>query len=228
MLANPVFREVLGNTFVYGFLQVFLTTLIGLGCALLADSGLNRFGSVFKVAVFYPYILPWTVAAMVWMYIFHPTRGIVNALLGMRIQWLNDFKLTLYVLVFISVWKTAGFNFLLFLSGLQSIPKDLYEAVRLETDSRSAAFWRITLPNCRSGVLAGTILAFARALGEYGATSMLAGYTPGRTATISTTVYQLWRTGDDLLAYKWVAVNIAISVVVLMFLNLAEGRKRRA
>ena len=53
------------------------------------------------------------------------------------------------------------------------------------------------MPTCRQGIIAGVVLAFARALGEYGATSMLIGYTPGKTATISTTVYQLWRTGDD-------------------------------
>ena len=58
-------------------------------------------------------------------------------------------------------------------------------------------FWHIRMPVCRQGILAGTVLSFARALGEYGATSMIAGYTPGRTATISTTVYQLWRTGQD-------------------------------
>jgi molybdate transport system permease protein len=55
---------------------------------------------------------------------------------------------------------------------------------------------------------------------------MVAGYTPGKTATISTTVYQLWRTGDDLLAYKWVAVNIAISFVVLIALNILEHRNK--
>ena len=67
-------------------------------------------------------------------------------------------------------------------------------------------------------------------LGEYGATSMVSGYTPGRTATISTTVYQLWREGSDALAYKWVFVNIAISFAVLMALNIFEKRsgKRRA
>jgi molybdate transport system permease protein len=56
---------------------------------------------------------------------------------------------------------------------------------------------------------------------------MVAGYTPGRTATISTTVYQLWRTGDDLLAYRWVAVNIAISFVVLIAINFF-GRKLKS
>ena len=63
--------------------------------------------------------------------------------------------------------------------------------------SNTFIFWRIRMPYCRQGILAGAVLAFARALGEYGATSMLIGYTPGRTATISTSVYQYWRTGDD-------------------------------
>ena len=71
---------------------------------------------------------------------------------------------------------------------------------------------------------AGTVLAFARALGEYGATSMIAGYTPGKTATISTTVYQLWQTNNDALAMKWVIVNMAISTVVLLAVNMLERR----
>ena len=91
--------------------------------------------------------------------------------------------------------------------------------------SNTYIFWRIRLPVCRQGILAGTVLAFARALGEYGATSMLAGYTPGRTATIATTVYQLWRTDNEALAFRWVLVNLAISGVVLVAVNLLE-RKR--
>ena len=82
------------------------------------------------------------------------------------------------------------------------------------------------MPCCKQGILAGTVLAFARALGEYGATSMVAGYTPGRTATISTTVYQLWRTNDDALAFKWVVVNLAISAVVLLAVNLLEKKQK--
>ena len=72
----------------------------------------------------------------------------------------------------------------------------------------------------------GIVLAFARALGEYGATSMLIGYTPGRTATISTTVYQLWRTGKDGEAFLWVAVNLAISAAVLLAVSLIERRQK--
>ena len=90
--------------------------------------------------------------------------------------------------------------------------------------SNTYIFWRITMPACRQGILAGTVLAFARALGEYGATSMIAGYTPGKTATISTTVYQLWSIGNDTLAMKWVLVNLAISAVVLLAVNMLERK----
>lgn len=94
--------------------------------------------------------------------------------------------------------------------------------------SNTYIFWRIRMPACRQGILAGGVLAFARALGEYGATSMIAGYTPGRTATISTTVYQLWRTDNDALAFRWVVVNVVISAVVLLIVNLLEKRERGA
>ena len=85
-------------------------------------------------------------------------------------------------------------------------------------------FWRIRMPACRQGILAGMVLAFARALGEYGATSMVAGYIPGKTATISTTVYQLWRTDRDVQAMQWILINVAISAAVLLAINLLERR----
>ena len=93
--------------------------------------------------------------------------------------------------------------------------------------SNTWIFWRVRMPYCRQGILAGTVLAFARALGEYGATSMIAGYTPGKTATIATTVYQLWRTNDEAGAMQWVLVDIVISAVVLLAVNLLERKQRQ-
>lgn len=94
--------------------------------------------------------------------------------------------------------------------------------------SNTYIFWKIRMPVCRQGILAGTVLGFARALGEYGATSMLIGYIPGKTATISTTVYQLWRTNDDAGAFRWVMVNMAISAVILLIVNMLEKKSRGA
>lgn len=88
-------------------------------------------------------------------------------------------------------------------------------------------FWYIKLPICKQGIIAGSVLSFARALGEFGATSMICGYIPGKTATIATTVYQLWRTNDDFKAMIWVAINIVISSVMLLFVNFFEKSQIR-
>lgn len=114
----------------------------------------------------------------------------------------------------------------------ESFDGDLADAARTLGLSEGYVFWHVRMPVCRQGILAGAVLAFARALGEYGATSMLAGYTPGRTATIATTVYQLWRTDNEAAALQWVLVDVAISAVVLLAVNLLEkkqkqGRQRR-
>lgn len=90
--------------------------------------------------------------------------------------------------------------------------------------SNAYIFWRIRMPYCRQGILAGTVLAFARALGEFGATIMVAGYIPGKTATISTTVYQFWRINNDEMALRWVLINITISAIVLLAVNMLEKR----
>ena len=88
------------------------------------------------------------------------------------------------VVVFPLMYRTARGAF-------ESFDETLAQAGRTLGLSDTVIFWRIRMPCCRQGLLAGMVLSFARALGEYGATSMIAGYTPGRTATISTTVYQL-------------------------------------
>ncbi len=108
----------------------------------------------------------------------------------------------------------------------ESFDESLADAARTLGISDFQIFWKIRLPNCRQGVLAGVILAFARGIGEYGATSMIAGYTPGRTATIATEVYQLWRTGNDRMALTWVLINIVISAAAMLVINFLERKNR--
>ena len=90
--------------------------------------------------------------------------------------------------------------------------------------SNTYIFWRILLPNCKAGIVAGVVLAFARGLGEYGATSMVAGYIANRTATISTTVAYFWQTNQDAQAMRWVMINLIISFVVMLVVNVFEIR----
>ena len=92
--------------------------------------------------------------------------------------------------------------------------------------SNTYIFWRIILPNSRHGLLAGAVLAFARGLGEFGATIMLAGNMPGKTQTISVAVYSAMAAGNDALAYKWVFINLAISFAAMISMNLVNVKNR--
>ena len=179
---------------------------------------------VLDVILTLPLVLPPTVVGYLLLRVLGPRRPIgawVLAMFGVKLTmtwWSAIFATT--VVIFPLMYRTARGAF-------ESFDETLAWSGKTLGLSNSYIFWRIRMPCCRQGILAGTVLAFARALGEYGATSMIAGYTPGRTATISTTVYQLWRTNDDGLAFRWVLVNMAISFAVLLAVNLLEKRERR-
>ncbi len=170
-----------------------------------------------------PLVLPPTVCGWFLLFIF----GLRNPAGQFLQQFGFQFVMTWYggilaasVVAFPLMYRTARGAF-------ESFDETLSWSGKTLGLSNSYIFWRIRMPACRQGILAGTVLAFARALGEYGATSMLIGYTPGRTATISTTVYQLWRTNDDAGAITWVLVNLAISTVVLLTVNFLERKNKQ-
>lgn len=170
-----------------------------------------------------PLVLPPTVVGYCLLRLLGPKRPLgawVLAVFGTRLtmQWWSAI-FAAAVVSFPLMYRTARAAF-------EAFDEDLAHAARTLGLSNFYIFRRIRMPACRQGLAAGTVLAFARALGEYGATSMLAGYIPGKTATISTTVYQLWRLGDDALAARWVLVNVAISAAVLLALNLLERRPK--
>ncbi len=178
---------------------------------------------VLDVVLTLPLVLPPTVVGYLLLRLLGPNRVLGAWVLEqfgvkMVMTWWSAIFATI-VVAFPLMYRTARGAF-------ESFDETLADAGRTLGLSGSYIFWRVRMPFCKQGILAGTVLAFARALGEYGATSMIAGYTPGRTATISTTVYQLWRTGDDAGATRWVLVNLAISAVVLLAVNLLESRQK--
>ena len=180
---------------------------------------------VLDVVLTLPLVLPPTVVGWLLLILLGPKRPVglwVLETFGVKLvmTWWSAIFATV-VVAFPLMYRTARGAF-------ESFDHTLADAGQTLGLSNTYIFWRIRMPYCRQGILAGTVLAFARALGEYGATSMIAGYTPGRTATISTTVYQLWRTDKDLEAFQWVLINIAISAVFLLAVNLLEARQKQS
>ena len=197
---------------------------VGVGAAQLIAKLPRLAKGVLDVVLTLPLVLPPTVVGYLLLLLLGPKRSVGAWVLehfGLKLTmtwWSAIFACI--VVAFPLMYRTARGAF-------EAYDRSLTHAAQTLGKSKVWAFWRVQIPCCRQGILAGAVLAFARALGEYGATSMVAGYTPGATATVSTTVYQLWRTGDDALAFRWVMVNIAISAVVLLAMNWLEGRARR-
>ena len=179
---------------------------------------------VVDVVLMLPLVLPPTVVGWMILMLLGPKRIIGGWIL-------EHFGIKLVMTWWSAIFGTAAVAFPLMYrtarGSFESYDETLSDAARCLGTPEFRIFWRIKVPSCRKSLLAGVVLAFARALGEYGATSMIAGYTPGRTATIATTVYQLWRTGDDAGAFRWVMINIAISAVFLIALNTLEKKNRR-
>ena len=170
-----------------------------------------------------PLVLPPTVVGFFLLCLIGPKGPVGSSALELfgtplTMRWYSAIFATVIV-TFPLMYRTARGAF-------ESFDRTLTDAGRTLGRSNCYLFWRVMMPTCRQGILAGAVLAFARALGEYGATSMVSGYIPGRTATISTAVYQLWREGNDALAYRWAAVNLLIAFVVLAAVNLLEQNRK--
>ena len=178
---------------------------------------------ILDVILTLPMVLPPTVCGYFLLLIFGARRPLGQFLmqLGLKVvmNWPGGVAAAV-VVAFPLMYRTARGAF-------ESFDQNLAWAGQTLGLSNTWIFWKVRMWACRQGILAGTVLAFARALGEYGATSMLIGYTPGRTATVSTTVYQLWRTNDEQGAFFWVMVNLAISAAVLLTVNMLEKKNGR-
>ena len=177
---------------------------------------------ILDVILTLPMVLPPTVCGYFLLLVFGNRRplGMFLADIGLKLvmNWPGGVAAAV-VVSFPLMYRTARGAF-------ESFDENLVWAGQTLGLSNTWIFWRVRMRACRQGILAGAVLAFARALGEYGATSMLIGYTPGRTATVSTTVYQLWRTNDESGALFWVMINLGISAAVLLTVNLLEKRDR--
>lgn len=212
------------NSIRIALISTAIVLVLGIGAADLVVR-LPRFVKGILDSLFtLPLVLPPTVVGYLLLLLLGPKRVIGRWFLetfGLKLTmnwWSAVFATS--VIIFPLMYRTSRGAF-------EAFDRTYEQAGQTLGLGRAYIFFRIVLPCCRTGIIAGVILSFARALGEYGATMMISGYTPFRTATISTTVYQLWRTDNDALAAKWVLINIAISTVVLLAINLVEGRGKR-
>jgi multiple sugar transport system permease protein len=147
---SPLFWIALRNTIYYVAVGGPLSVVVSLLAAVLINAKLTRWKPFFRSAFFAPWVTTLVAVALVWRYVYHPQYGPLNAFLGALglgpIDWLGDPRWAMPAIIVVSVWKNFGYNMLIFLAGLQSIPEELYEAAALDGAGAWHRFRHITLP----------------------------------------------------------------------------------
>lgn len=149
VLSSEIFRIVLINTAVFTVVSVAATMALGLGLALLLNQPL-RWRDGARAVLFTPTVLSGAAIAIVWIYIFDPRFGLLAQILGwfgiLSPNWLSDPNWAMTALLIVYIWKNTGYAVVIYLAGLQTIDRTLYEAARIDGAGPWGQFWHVTLP----------------------------------------------------------------------------------
>ena len=150
LLQTPDFWNALKNTLYFAFVGGPLTIAVSLGAALLLNSKLVRFKGFFRTIYFTPFVTTLVAVAIVWRYLYHTRYGFFNyalSILGIApIDWLGDPHWAMPAIILMAVWKSFGYNMLIFIAGLQAVPEELYDAAAIDGAGPFRRFFSITLP----------------------------------------------------------------------------------
>ncbi len=165
LLRTPLFWRALGNTLYFVIVGVPLSVGASLGAALLLNAKAARWKPVFRTAMFAPVVTSLVAVAVIWRYLLHAKYGLINYALsgiGVRpIDWLGDPHWAMPAIILFAVWKNFGYNMVILLAGLQTIPEDLYEAARIDGASTFQQLRHVTMPSLGPVILLVTILTMA-------------------------------------------------------------------
>ena len=180
-------------------------------------------GTIADAVITLPLVLPPTVVGFFLLLFLGKRSTIGSLLLEIDLPLVFTWRAAVIAAVIVSLplmYRTARGAF-------EAIDRNMIHAAQTLTVSNWRIFWRIVLPNARHGILAGLVLSFARALGEFGATIMFAGNIPGRTQTMSTAIYAAVQANDYDLAFRWAIIISLFSLFFIGAMNLYLKREVR-
>ncbi|GGF22522.1 sugar ABC transporter permease [Halobacillus andaensis] len=227
MLSDGYFWEALGNTLYFVLISTPVLIILGLLVALIVNSGLK--GTVFlRAGFFLPFILSISVMASIWVFIFQPYTGLMNSILQkfgvqQEIFWLNEPNLAWMSILIATVWWTLGFNMVLFLAGLQEIPKEHYEAAQIDGAGPVRTFFSITLPSLKNVILLIVVLQTINSFKLFGQPYLMTEGGPGSsTRPLVQYIYEKGFVEQDMgvassMSYVLFAITILVAIIQFKF-----------
>ncbi len=225
ILGNPLYLNAVANTVVFSLAVTLLSMSAALGLAVLADRPI-RFALAYKTLLMWPYAVAPAVAALLWLFVFHPSVGIVGqALRKAGVPW--DYKLNgdqaMSLIIFAAAWKQVSYNFLFFLAGLQAIPKSVIEAASIDGAGPARRFWTIIFPLLSPTsfflLVVNIVYAF---FDTFGIIHALTGGGPGKST--ETLIYKVYVDGVVNLDLGGSAAESVILMIVVIGLTAIQFR----
>jgi multiple sugar transport system permease protein len=215
VLGDPAFWQALTNTLTFVFVGVPLSLLVSLAAALLLDDRRARLRGFFRTVYFVPVVTTLVSVAIVWRYLYQPQYGLLNHALGLvglgPIDWLGDPRFAMPASILLAVWKNFGYNMLIFLAGLQTIPDELYEAASIDGAGAWRRFRHITLPGLAPTALfvgLTTLIGYFQLFAE--PYVMTQGGPLGATRSLVLLMYEE--------GFRWWRMGIASTIAALLLL----------
>ncbi|HZT98411.1 MAG TPA: sugar ABC transporter permease [Ktedonobacteraceae bacterium] len=231
-LADAAFWTSLWHTILFTILSTPILVVLGLALAILANAVPWGKG-IFRLAFFAPYVLPSAVVALIWVWLYEPGFGLISAsfaAIGLgNIGWLTSPNVAMLSIVITTVWWTIGFNFILYLAGLQEIPKEMYEAASLDGAGPWARLLHITVPLLGRTTMLVLILQVLASLKIFDQIYLMTTGGPNFSTEpiieyIYDTGFTTYRVGyASAMSYLFFVIILAISVVLFMLLNRRGG-----
>ncbi len=226
---DPLFWKVMGQTGFFVGLYLLLDVSMALGLAIALNQKIRGLG-ILRAAYFIPVVSSMVAGAILWSWIFDPRYGALNAALagiGLDpVRWLSDSRWALPSLVVVSVWKNLGYDMLLFLAGLQAIPRGQLEAASLDGAGAWQRFWHVTLPLLGPSLVMVSMLATIRAFQTFDTVYLMTEGGPHR----STTIVGYWLFQNAFTTFKLGKASALAYVLFMALLALSAvqwwARKR--
>jgi len=210
---DPIIGETLKNTLVYTIIVVPIGMCLSLGLAVLLDQkiALRRF---YRAVYFLPSITSMVAVSVVWQWIYNPEFGILNFLLSLvgipPLKWLSSSRTSLISISIVGIWKSAGYNMMLFLSGLQGISTSYYEASELDGANKWQQFIHVTLPMMRPTISFVFIMSIINSFQVFDAVNLMTQGGPGRSSSVL--VHYLYQN-----AFQYFNMGYACAIAYLLF-----------
>lgn len=230
LFSDEQLPRVLLNTFVFAFASIVTHLVFGLLLALAVNQVASRTLSYFaRVAVFFPFLISWAAVALLWKYVLDPTFGFVAqyaAMIGIELpNFFADPAWALPAIIFVDLWHTLGFTFIIMLAGLQTVPTELVEAARTDGASSSQIFWNVTLPLMSPTMFFATIITFIGAFQIFDPIQIITRGGPQDSTT--TIIMYLYEKGFQAFDMGYAAAVALLVFVIIMGVTVIQFIGRR-